>query len=43
MYSEWFPSTGYEHAGGMDMEVYPPGNADDENYRCEVWVPITKK
>jgi len=43
IYSEWFSSTGYEHAGEVDMEVYPPGNADDENYRCEVWIPITKK
>jgi AraC family transcriptional regulator len=43
IYSEWFPSTGYQHAGGIDMEVYPPGDADDENYRCEVWIPITKK
>lgn len=43
IYSEWFPSTGYEHAGELDMEVYPPGDADDENYRCEVWIPIVKK
>jgi AraC family transcriptional regulator len=43
IYSEWFSSTGYQHAGEVDMEVYPPGDADDENYRCEVWVPITKK
>lgn len=43
IYSEWFPTTGYERAGEFDMEVYPPGDADDENYRCEVWIPIVKK
>ena len=41
--SEWFPATGYEHAGGPELEVYPPGNPNDENYRCEVWIPIIKK
>ncbi|WP_044339820.1 AraC family transcriptional regulator [Rossellomorea aquimaris] len=43
IFSEWFPSTGYEHAGGPEFELYPPGNPNDENYRCEVWVPIKKK
>ncbi|WP_299744722.1 AraC family transcriptional regulator [uncultured Rossellomorea sp.] len=43
IFSEWFPSTGYEHAGGPEFELYPPGNPNDENYRCEVWVPIMKK
>lgn len=43
IYSEWFPSTGYERAGDQDMEVYPPGRNDDDNYRSEVWIPIIKK
>ncbi|MEI5907476.1 AraC family transcriptional regulator [Bacillus spongiae] len=43
IYSEWFPSTGYEHAGGPELELYPPGNPNDPNYRCEVWIPIQKK
>ncbi|TYR74676.1 AraC family transcriptional regulator [Rossellomorea vietnamensis] len=43
IYSEWFPSTGYEHGGGPEFELYPPGDIDDENYRCEVWIPIRKK
>lgn len=42
IFSEWFPATGYEHAGGPELEVYPDG-PNDENYRCEVWVPIIKK
>jgi AraC family transcriptional regulator len=40
--SEWFPSSGYEHANAPDLEVYPEGDTKNENYRCEVWIPIIK-
>ncbi len=40
IYSEWFPSTGYEHAGGPELEVYLPGDLSAEDYRCQVWIPI---
>jgi AraC family transcriptional regulator len=43
IYQEWFPATGYEHAGGPEIEVYPPGDTNAEDYRCEVRVPIVKK
>ncbi|MGF2614837.1 AraC family transcriptional regulator [Rossellomorea vietnamensis] len=43
VFSEWFPSTGYEHAGGPEFELYPPGDVNSEEYRCEVWIPIKKK
>ncbi|WP_338778990.1 AraC family transcriptional regulator [Metabacillus sp. FJAT-52054] len=44
IYTEWFPSTGYEHAAGPEMEVYPKdGNPFAADYRSEVWVPIIKK
>jgi AraC family transcriptional regulator len=43
VYQEWFPSTGYEHAAGPEMEVYPPGDITAEDHYCEVWVPIVKK
>jgi AraC family transcriptional regulator len=43
IFQEWFPSTGYEHAGGPELEVYPPGNVMAEDYRCEVWIPIVKR
>lgn len=43
IYQQWFPATGYEHAGLPEIEVYPPGNAAAEDYRCEAWIPITKK
>ncbi len=43
IFSEWFPATGYEHADGPELEVYPPGNGSDADYRCEVWIPILRK
>ncbi|MEN8905235.1 MAG: AraC family transcriptional regulator [Clostridiales bacterium] len=43
IYKEWFPSTGYEHSGTADLEVYFPGNGMDENYKCEIWLPVKKK
>jgi AraC family transcriptional regulator len=43
IFAEWFPATGYEHADAPELEVYLPGNPEDENYKCEVWIPIIKK
>jgi AraC family transcriptional regulator len=49
-FSEWFPSSGYEHAGTPDFEVYPPfpegdprGNPDSPKNISEVWIPLRKK
>ncbi len=43
IYQEWFPATGYEHADGPELEVYPPGDLNAPDYRCEVWIPVVKK
>lgn len=43
IYSEWFPATKYQHAGGPEIEVYLPGDTDAEDYRCEVWIPVIEK
>ncbi|MBB6634345.1 effector binding domain-containing protein [Cohnella thailandensis] len=42
IFEEWFPSTGYEHAAGPELEVYPEGDTSSSDYRCEVWIPIAK-
>jgi AraC family transcriptional regulator len=49
-YSDWFPSSGYEHAGTPDFEVYPAfpegdsrGDPDSPDCISEVWIPIKKK
>jgi AraC family transcriptional regulator len=43
IYREWFPSTGYEHSGGPELEVYMPGDFEDLDMPCQIWVPIVKK
>lgn len=43
MNQEWFPTSGYEHADGPEIEWYPIGDMSKEDYKCEVWVPIQKK
>ncbi len=41
--TEWLPTSGYEYADAPDIEVYPEGDTSSPNYKCEVWLPITKK
>lgn len=43
IYTEWFPSSGYEHAGGAEMEWYSDGDPSDNGYISEIWIPIIKK
>lgn len=43
IYADWFPASGYEHARGPELEVYPPGDTASDEYRCEVWIPVLKK
>ena len=49
IFSEWLPALKeYEFAAGYCIEMYdrpdkyPKGTAD-ENYRAEIWIPITRK
>ena len=39
--TEWLPTSGYEYANAPDIEVYL--NADPQNARFEVWIPVIKK
>lgn len=41
--TEWLPASGYEYADAPDLEVYPEGDTSSPNYKCEVWLPVTKK
>jgi AraC family transcriptional regulator len=40
--TEWLPGSGYEHAEGPDLEVYPEGDTMSAGYYCEVWMPVRK-
>jgi AraC family transcriptional regulator len=40
IFTEWFPSSGFEHAGTPELEVYTAGNSADQDYYSEVWIPV---
>jgi AraC family transcriptional regulator len=42
IFSEWFPSSGWEHADGPELEVYPPGDTSNADYVSEVWIPLQR-
>ncbi len=42
VFSEWFPSSGWEHADAPDLEIYPEGDTSSPSYVCQVWVPLRK-
>jgi AraC family transcriptional regulator len=42
IFSEWFPSTGYEHDAVPELEVYLPEKPGEE-MQCELWMPVVKK
>jgi AraC family transcriptional regulator len=41
--SEWLPTSGYEYSNAPDIEVYFAGDQQANDYRCEVWLPVTRK
>lgn len=40
IFSEWFPSSGYEHAGAPELEVYSLGNPTSPDYYSEIWIAV---
>jgi AraC family transcriptional regulator len=43
IHTEWFPTSGYEHTGGAELEWYSDGDSDADDYLSEIWIPIVKK
>jgi AraC family transcriptional regulator len=43
IWSEWFPSTGYEHDAKPDFEVYLPEDPRSKIMQCQIWIPVVKK
>lgn len=49
IFSEWLPNCrDYEIAAGYNVEMYSDpcdyiGGSKDENYYCEIWIPVKKK
>jgi len=42
IFSEWFPSTGYEHDAKPELEVYFPGDFSGAA-KAQIWIPVVKK
>lgn len=41
IFTEWFPSSGYEIADAPEIEWYPnSNNSNSEEYKTEIWIPI---
>lgn len=42
VYNTWFPKSGYNHQGTQEMEIYPLGDMEAEDYRCTLLVPVRR-
>jgi AraC family transcriptional regulator len=42
IFTEWMPSTGYQHDCAPEVEVYPKGDMFSVDYKCEIWIPVRK-
>lgn len=40
IFSEWFPSSGYKHAGTPELEVYSDENPSSPDLYSEIWIPV---
>lgn len=40
IYSEWFPSSGYQHAGGPSLVWSESPDVTSPTYRNEIWIPV---
>lgn len=43
IYSEWFPSSGFEQVEGPCIEKYFWDDDEYNKYTCEVWIPVKRK
>jgi AraC family transcriptional regulator len=43
IFSEWFPTSGYEHAEAPEVEWYSNGDLSSADYKSEIWIPVIRK
>jgi AraC family transcriptional regulator len=43
IYSEWFPSSGYEAVEGPEILWNESKDTENPKYRSEIWIPVKKK
>ncbi|WP_223701821.1 AraC family transcriptional regulator [Sutcliffiella deserti] len=42
VFTEWFPKSGYEHAGGLDLELYDERCHEPENKVMDIYIPVMR-
>lgn len=42
IFTEWFPTSGYEHADGPEIEWYSNEDVNNDTYLSEIWIPIKR-
>ena len=40
IFLEWFPKNSFQHSGQTEIEVFPSGDTESEDYQFEVWIPL---
>ncbi len=40
IYNKWFPKSPYNHDDGPEIEIYPFGDMDSEEYESEILIPV---
>jgi AraC family transcriptional regulator len=43
VFTEWFPQSGYEHAGTAEFELYDERCYGDDNKEIDIYIPVVKK
>ena len=43
IYSKFFSTSDYQPCGGLDIQVYPDGNMQSPQYKCEIWIVVERK
>jgi AraC family transcriptional regulator len=43
IYSEWFPSSGYEQRAGPEILWNENKDVDSPTFRSEIWIPVSKR
>lgn len=41
--TQFFPKSDYRPTGEFDIEVYPDGDTDSDDYKSEIWISVQKK
>lgn len=43
IYTEFFPASKYQPAGGLCVEVYPSADVSRSDFSCEIWISVEEK